>query len=1602
MSGGSEPVESNVIAIVGLAGKFPGAPTLEQFWRNLRDGREAVVFFSDDELIEAGIPETLVKNPRYVKAKALLEGAELFDAGFFGYTPREAELMDPQHRLFLECAWEAFENAGYDARNYGGAIGVFAGTNLDTYLLENVRSGALDSLSSLELRLSSDNGFLATRVSYKLNLRGPAVTIQTACSTSLVAVCQACQSLATYQCDMALAGAATVKTPRKEGYPYQEGSIASPDGHCRAFDADAKGTLPGEGVAAIVLKRLEDALADGDTIHALIRGWALNNDGDAKVGYTAPSVAGQAEVIALAHALAGIDADTISYVEAHGTGTELGDPIEIAALTQAFAATTTKTQSCAIGSVKTNIGHLDAAAGIAGLLKTVLALEAGELPPHLHFRKANPRIDFAAGPFFVNTELAAWPRGAAPRRAGVSSFGIGGTNAHVVLEEAPPSAPSDAAQPYQLLLLSARSERQLEAAMDGLAAWLADRPDTNLADVAHTLSVGRRLFPCAAMLVCRDVQDASDTLARRPSGRIVTGNVSSSERSVFFMFPGQGNQYPGMGLGLYRSEPRFRRDVDECSGLLRHALGLDLRDVLYGADRASAAASEELTQTRLAQPALFVVEYALARCLMDFGIEPQAFIGHSLGEYVAACLAGVFSLEDALRIVALRGSLMQQAPPGAMTAVALSADALTARLAGGLSLAAVNEPGMSVASGPVDAIARLEAALAAQGTTFHRLRTSHAFHSPLMESAARAFERELRAVRFSAPRKRFVSNLTGTWITPEQATDPCYWASQLRGAVRFADGVGTLLETAGAVLVEIGPGTSLGTMASRHPARTPGHACISSMRHARDPRDDRECLLECIGRLAMAGAAIEWRALRAGERRRRVPVPTYPFARDRYWLPSEGTRARGTEHGAAAAAAHGAGVGAAHGADVGAAHGADVGAAHGARAAAAGSSRGDPADWFHLPSWKRLAPSSPAPRRSSSSAKRAWLLFGDRGGIGARLGARLRERGDAVFAVTLGAAYAHADEHSFVIRAAERSDYSAVLATLRAGGHVIDGIVHLWALDDVDKASGDVGADDLALRCFYGPMYLVQALGETAPSGALRLFFVSAGMQVVTGGEDIVAEKALLLGPCGAIEHEYPSISCRSIDLCRAELAGPRADALLDALAGQLDLSPAARISALRGGYVWERELVPFALAAEEGVPPRLRADGVYLITGGLGGIGLALAEYLAAAVRAKLVLVGRTALPPRDRWDAWLDSHADADDTSRKIRAVRRLESLGAEIMLAAADVSRRDEMRSVVALARARFGAIHGVIHAAGVAGGGVMQLKSRERAAAVLAPKLLGTRVLDDVLGDGLGGAGLGDGLGDAGLGDARLDFMILCSSLITAVGGAGQADYIAGNAFLDAYAHERSRAGTYTVAIDWDTWSDAGMAARADVPDNVAGERSRRLRDGLTDGDGVEAFRRIVMHLLPQVAVTKVAPAELRPVLVAAAAAPSSPPAAEAAAPRSSARARTLERAHVAPHDDLERTIADIWEELFGLDGIGVEDGFFELGGHSLLAIQILSRVNAVLQTEVTLNAFFEAGTVARLAERVRGTRADASLEAMVDRLSQEEIERMLAERASAER
>jgi acyl transferase domain-containing protein len=1477
------------IAVIGMSGRFPGAGDLEQFWHNLENGVESIARYSDDELLAAGVDATSLQDPEYVRAGAPIDDIDRFDAAFFGYSPRDGETMDPQHRLFLECAWHALEDAGYDVTSYPGAVGVFGGCAMSSYLFELHRHPEfMASVGFLRSLIGNDKDYLTTHASYKLDLRGPSVTVQTACSTGLMAVALACRSLRERECDMALAGAASIRVPQRVGYRYVEGGIYSPDGHCRAFDAAARGTVFGNGVGVVLLKRLEDARRDEDAIYAVVKGVAVNNDGANKVGYTAPSLQAQADVVAAAHARAGVPPDTIGFVETHGTATVLGDPIEMEALTEAFRRSTARTGFCAVGSVKTNVGHLDPAAGIVSFIKTVQALDRRVIPPSLNFDEPNPAIDFEHSPFFVARDALPWRSNGVPRRAGVSAFGIGGTNVHAILEEAPEPKRRRAGGDgdAHLLVLSARTTGSLDRTTRALADHLAAHDLAN-EDVAFTTQSGRAQLPLRRALVFRSTREAGARLAAEQWVEA----APSAPAGVAFMFPGQGVQRPNMGLGLYRTVAPFRNWVDVAADHLLPRLGCDLRGVLYPGDDEAAEAARRLAETRLTQPALFAVEYALAKTLEAWGVVPRALIGHSLGEYVAACVSGVLELEDALDLVAERGRLMQALARGSMLAVLEDEAAVERELPGSLGVAAVNEPAACVVSGPTAEVDAYAALLADRGIATQRLATSHAFHSPMMEEALPEFTATIDGIALRPPSIPMISNLTGTWLTPEEAVSPGYWTEHLRRTVRFADGLACLLDS-GDRLVEVGPGHVLSGLAIRHPGGRDRPRPVPCMA---DDGSDREQLLEAVGRLWVEGAEIDWTAVRAG-RGRRVHLPGYAFERDRLWVgaptpaaPQQACPNQPSDPLVRRRAARPLepGVAPPHPCPV---------------------VEPEAREWFYAPTW-RARPPATADEISTSGG---WVILGAGTPLGRAIAERLARRGCRVAAVEAGSAFERAAPGRYRIDPSQPEGYERLFAALAHEGNPCTRVIHAWTAGEQKGVPPRQRFGRWQQLGFYSVLFLAKALAHRGDATPVNVLVASTGVHSVHGDEPLAPAKATVLGPAKTISQELPHVRCLSLDLDARELTGDSLSEVAEQVTAVATDPGRDAFLAARGGTLYAQAYEPATVGEADGAGI-LRPHGVYMITGGLGNLGVLLAEDLAAAAGARLALVTRTPTAPPEEW---------AD----------RMAQLGAEVFVCAADLSRPQEVRRAAREIVERFGAVHGIVHAAGSLRPEAFPTAEESTRAACelnLAAKARSIGVLTDALED------------------QELDFVLLMSSISVALGGLGFSAYAAANHHLDAFAARRNRDGRRRFfVVDWDRWDFAG-----EEPEQA-----------LSPARGLQALHCILAGDERHVVVST-APLDERPGRWLEV----------QAAPEASADHTGNGRVHTDARlgEPEEEVVMRVWRDILGLDGVEPNDNFFtDLGGHSLLAAQALSRLRSELGLEVPLRMLFEFPTVAALAPALR--------------------------------
>ena len=1330
------------VAVVGLAAKVPGAQDVEQFWLNLVRGRESVTAVTDDDLRERGVSQRMLDDPAYVKVSAAAPGPDLFDAALFGMTAREAQTCDPQIRMFLETAHAAIENAGYDPATLTTGAGVYASAGPPFYAEQNLmpHPDIADSPLASVMTLNH-GGYIATMASYKLDLRGPSVTVQTACSSTLVALHMACQSLRMGDCDVAVVGGADVEFPVGHGYRWTPGTVLSRDGHCRPFDAAADGTIFGSGACAVVVKRLADALADHDHISAVIRGTAVNNDGADKVSFGAPSPSGQTAVVMEAMALAGVRPTEISYVEAHGTGTALGDPIEVAALSDAYAALAggrLPAASCAIGSVKGNIGHLGPVAGLAGFLKTVLALEREQLPPSINFSSPNPRLNLPATPFRVQDRLDAWPREKdRPRRASVSSMGIGGSNAHVVLEEPPAQAYTAHAGEPRVLLWSAPDANAEHKLRNRLAASFTRRGEQVFADTVATLRHGRGVHPVRAAAVCGSAYEAARTLGS-DTGRVVAAAGPVQEpRPVRLLFPGQGSQQVAMARGLHERVPAFARALNGWLDLL-HSPDLPVRDCWLGR-----AGAPDITATEFAQPLLFAIEAALAQLWLYAGVQPDMLLGHSIGELVAATVAGVFTPDDAAALVLARARAMREhAAGGGMLAVATTEAGVADLIDGTLAVSVVNEPEQTVLSGSDDDLANVAVLLAERGVSSKRLRTSGAFHTPLLRAAAESFELVAAGVVGKPPAIPVLSAATGRLISADEAADPAFWARQLVTPVRFADALDVLLESGDPIVVETGPGRVLTGIARRHRRTRDGHAeAIPSLpQRSGDGAADIEAMLSAGTYLWTGGHDLDWEMLGQEPLRHRVPVPGYPYQRKRYWIDPPLPRTA---------------------------------------AAPVTLDVDEPQSAYATVQWKLARGGSPPAVRPGTTAV-LFLPAGERRALDIVLAAQ--RAGMRTIRVRPSESWRCSGDE-FGVRPGSEEEIARVFADLAGRGTRPDLLIHAFGAEAWQPASADTAEHQLDLS-FFSLLAIVQHGLRPREDGTLPgLVCLTTGAADVSGADPVEPVKGTLPAAVRTLALEIPWLSCRLIDLS----ANTPVENLRDELCRDGD-----QVVALRGRVRWLPIEQP--LDVEPGGAEPVRRNGVYVITGGLGGLGLeAMKRFAATGACPRIALLGRRVPPEGDDLDLLL---AAGDEWATRVTAaVREATARGAQIRMVSCDVGDPRQVRRALDVVNVHFGPVNGLLHLAGIAGDGVLQARRPEHAARVLRPKVLGTYVLAEAFAD-----------------RPPLDFAVLFSSRAALDGLIGSGDYAAANGVLDLFARTSRLPADRVLSIDFPSWTTVGMASR----------------------------------------------------------------------------------------------------------------------------------------------------------------------------------------------
>lgn len=1482
--------ENTDIAIIGMSGRFPGATDLNVFLKNLREGRETISRFTEEELIDLGHDEELVNNPNYVKAFGILEDKEYFDANFFGYPPLDAESMNPQVRIFHEEAWRALEDAGYVPENYKGSIGIFAGGTSNTdWILSSILSDS--SLDSVESGLLVDTNYLSTRVSHKLNLQGPSYYVDTACSTSIVNIAIAARELLDRNCDMALAGGITAGSITKTGYMYTQGSIFSPDGHCKSFSEDASGTVFGEGAGVVVLKRLDDAIRDKDNIQAVIKGFGTNNDGARKAGFTAPSVLGQAELLKDVQRRAGVDPESISYIEAHGTATVMGDPIELEALKMSF--NTNKKKFCGIGSVKSNIGHLSSAAGIAAVIKTVLSLKNKQLFPTLHADAPNPHLNIEESPFYINNQLKDWDCSNAPLRAGVSSFGIGGTNAHIILEEAPESISSNQGKNFEIITISGKTKTAVRNNLKRLLEFLKDNRNINLGDVSYTLNTGRKHFDFRYSAAVSSIEELINKLDKDLSSNIPITRVGNSEPGkLAFMFPGQGSQYGGMASDLYKNEKVFREAVDSCIAILEAERGVSFKNILFN--------DKDINDSHNSSCAIFIIEYALTLLLRSRGIKPDVMIGHSLGEYTAACISGVLSIEDALKLIYDRGILVSKLPQGAMLTVFMTKDEIEPYLNKDISLALENSDQVNVLAGSEDAINELKSKIPSMKYSAVPFKSSHAFHSHMLEPILEEYKKLVDEIKFNKPSVPYISNVTGCIVKGEEVTNGEYWINHFRNSVKFNTGIKELLNGEYKVFLEVGPGISLSSLVDANPLKEKSQIVLNTIKHTSVECDDSLFLQKKISQLWLNGVSIDWDSYYREEERRRISLPTYAFDKTYFGQLFNGTLNNRTFL----------------------------------------NNQLKEEIKTYIPDWKETEDIS-----GEISDKVNYLLFSDELGVADKLRDKLSEDGNSVVSVNKGEEFIKSNNNEFTIDYRNEEHYTRLFKELQDNNFVPEKLIHSWSINGYKVA--EVTLDSFYKEQelgFYSAINIVKSLETINRSKHLDIYFLSDNMQSVDDLEKVSPEKSTILGAVNVIKQEYTDIDSFSIDVIYKDiLTGD--NKLLQQIIDEISIGRNNSIIAFRNG----KRLVPDykTIVLDEEKDTIFKSKGVYFITGGLGGLGLTIAQNLAEKDNVKLILSSRKDFPSKDEWDKILNVE-DPLNYKSKIKAIQNIENLGSEVYVLKGDAASYDEMKELVKNAESLVGEINGVIHTAGVMELAPLGLNSIVDVKKTFMPKIDGAIVLNKIFKD------------------KKLDFMLYCSSIASLAGGLGMSVYSAANQFLNSIAEYQSQKVNYPViSAIWPGWKGIGMHRGSE--DNHSDDMFK-----ISSDDGCELLDIITKNSYPCVIpYRKGLNSYIRKTRFIGRSEEQSLISEENFVSRPD-----LSTEYVAPEGGLENKLVEIWKKLLGIEQIGVNDKFFEMGGSSLKLIKLAGLLKDELNIKISVPLLFTYTTIQSLADYINNNKVES--------------------------
>nr|WP_314491689.1 non-ribosomal peptide synthetase/type I polyketide synthase [uncultured Chryseobacterium sp.] len=1487
------------IAIIGMAGRFPEADNITQYWDNLQNGKDCISDFTEEEIILEGEPETLVKSSAYVKSNAYIKTKKYFDSEFFGYTPHEAELMDPQVRIYHECCWEALEDSGYTF-SANDKVGVFSAASPSVawqlFSTKNNQDNFVDGFTASHLR---DATFLSSRISYKFNLKGPAILVHTACSSSLVSIHQACSSLLLGECNIAVAGGVNIVNYSKKGYLYQEGMIHSKDGRCRPFDADSSGTVGGEGAGVVILKRLKDAIKDRDNIYAIVKGSAINNDGSNKVGYTAPSVKGQAEVIRKAHKMARIEQSTIGYIETHGTATSLGDSIEVEALNEVFGSSALNT--CAIGSVKSNIGHLDTAAGVAGFIKAVLAIKNKKIPASLHFEQPNPRVDFKGGPFYVNNKLKDW-NGNEPLRAGVSSFGIGGTNAHIVLQEAPEALASSESRKKKLLVLSAKTSNSLNENIIRLNEFLKNNKNINLADTAFSLQKGRERFKYRKTVICNDIEDASDKLEESLSYNDVEAHAKEDIQNIIFMFPGQGTQYSDMCKDLYHSEKIFRNKVDECFAIASQYSSEDFSSILFP----DGASGKNINNTEVAQPLLFIIEYALAHLLQQWGIKPDYMVGHSIGEYVAACVSGVFTLNDAIRLVIKRGELMGKAEKGSMLSIEIESDKLN--LPSGIDIAVINSEKSIVVSGTDQDIEEFSNELGRKGIINKKIHTSHAFHSYMMDSILDEFEKEFSHISIQKSQIPYISNITGDFVDDHQISQPSYWSRHLRNTVNFFKGTETLLKTGGACFIEVGPGRSLSNYVSDSSSMDESHVIINMVRHAKQSIDDQEYILGKLGSLWEHGVNINWDQFYNEEERNKVSLPTYAFEKLEYVTDFNLNRLLNTQ----------------------------------LKQDNFSESFTNIEEYINVPYWKRSVLPNKAVELSESSS--TFLVFsGDKEKFSDSIIKNLRSYGQNVIEIQKGEGFSEVNQNTFKLNIGSSEEVSELWKHFRQKEIIPDHIIYCLTLDE-EYQKGNYDTIDKKINDGYlGLCNIAQSIAGSGQSGKISISVVGNYLAQVTQQDEVDALKAMIYSPVQIIPSEISNVRCKIIDIPYPFQNNNEDDEYILKIENEVFYEASeSPCVAYRYNERWVQTYEQLQHNPKTDSDVKITEKGVYLIIGGTGGIGLSIAEKLAENYSADIILVQRSEFPEKKDWNDLLNSEKTDETLRRKIQKIKDIENYGSQVKLYRSDITDEKQVQELTLKIKNDYPSVNGILWGAGeVDYGGIILNRAKEDFISYSSAKVHGLLLLEKYFDF------------------SQLDFLALFSSVGNAIYQVkfGQIAYNAGNEFLENYAYAARKSGINAITINWCDWFDTGLTYDSvRKAENIQDSDliNSKIHNGIYPEKGIKIFFKCLQN---KGTVYTIYPQDLNRNID------------QQRKKLENTRQEIFSLMPQNQEEGLvnsEEILVDLFSAFFGKK-VSRENNFFELGGDSLKAMNLIARINQKISSNLTISDIYKFPTVKELTE-----------------------------------